>query len=71
MSAPRDINPDKERLDEILGTGPGLGIALKNGRYAGRLVPMYSTIMYLISMVLSLRVIYSDDHGLDLAYGSL
>ena len=46
--------------------GPGSGIALKHGQYAGRLVvPMYSTnYVSHLNGSQSSRVIYSDDHGL-------
>lgn len=66
VSTKGHYTPDKERLDEILGTGPGSGIALKHGQYAGRLVvPMYSTnYVSHLNGSQSSRVIYSDDHGL-------
>lgn len=66
-SAPRDITPQiKKDWMKFLGTGPGSGIALKHGQYAGRLVvPMYSTnYVSHLNGSQSSRVIYSDDHGL-------
>ncbi|WP_241735530.1 mucin-binding protein, partial [Streptococcus oralis] len=72
-SAPRDITPQvKKDWMKFLGTGPGAGIALKNGQYAGRLVvPMYSTnYVSHLNGSQSSRVIYSDDQGLTWQMGT-
>ena len=66
-SAPTDITKQfkDEHLQKFLGVGPGVGITLKTGEHAGRLiVPVYNTnhVSHL-SGSQSSRVIYSDDHG--------
>lgn len=51
----------KEHRMGFIGAGPGVGIQIKNGEYAGRLVfPVYYTNEY---GYMSCCVIYSDDHG--------
>lgn len=48
----------------FLGTGPGVGIQMKNGAHKGRLVfPVYYTNRNGLSGSQSSAVIYSDDHG--------
>ena len=43
-SAPKDITWDSERLDALLGTGPGTGIALRTGPHKGKtVIPVYTT----------------------------
>ena len=61
-SKPVDINSDiKADWMKFLGTGPGSGIQIKNGEYAGRIVfPVYYTNG---AGKQSSAVIYSDDHG--------
>lgn len=61
-SEPIDINSDiKADWMKFLGTGPGAGIQVKNGEYAGRIVfPVYYTNG---AGKQSSAVIYSDDHG--------
>lgn len=61
-SDPIDINSDiKADWMKFLGTGPGAGIQIKNGQYAGRIVfPVYYTNE---AGKQSSAVIYSDDHG--------
>ena len=61
-SEPIDINSDiKADWMKFLGTGPGAGIQIKNGQYAGRIVfPVYYTNE---AGKQSSAVIYSDDHG--------
>ena len=61
-SDPIDINSDiKADWMKFLGTGPGAGIQIKNGEYAGRIVfPVYYTNG---AGKQSSAVIYSDDHG--------
>lgn len=61
-SEPIDINSDiKADWMKFLGTGPGAGIQIENGQYAGRIVfPVYYTNG---SGKQSSAVIYSDDHG--------
>lgn len=65
-SAPRDITPGlRKDWMKFLGTGPGTGIALRNGPHKGRiLIPVYTTnnVSHLNGSQSS-RVIYSDDHG--------
>lgn len=61
-SAPQPLNPSvKEDWMTFLGCGPGRGIQLQYGPYAGRLIfPVY----YINSHgVQSAALIYSDDHG--------
>lgn len=61
-SEPRDLNPDiKESWMKFIGTGPGVGIQLQKGEYAGRLVfPIYYTNG---NNKQSSANIYSDDGG--------
>lgn len=61
-SKPVDINSEiKADWMKFLGTGPGAGIQIKNGEYAGRIVfPVYYTNG---AGKQSSAVIYSDDHG--------
>ncbi|WP_447446871.1 sialidase family protein [Streptococcus ictaluri] len=65
-SSPRDITANLRHPGiKFLGVGPGAGIVLRHGAYAGRIVvPAYSTnwLSHLESSQSS-RVIYSDDHG--------
>ena len=57
----------KEKWMSFLGTCPGIGIKIKRGKYAGRLVfPVYfnSQGMFIVPILsLSACVIYSDDGG--------
>ncbi|MFS0839755.1 exo-alpha-sialidase [Paenibacillus sp. 1P03SA] len=61
-SAPVDLNAQvKAGWMKFMGTGPGNGIAIGSGPYAGRLVfPVYYTNT---GGFQSSAVIYSDDHG--------
>lgn len=61
-SKPIDLNKDvKSDWMRFLGTGPGRGHQIKNGKYAGRLVfPIYLTNS---SGFQSSGAIYSDDNG--------
>lgn len=61
-SDPIDLNPQvKEEWMGFIGAGPGVGIQLKKGKYAGRLIfPIYYTNEH---GYMSCCVIYSDDHG--------
>ncbi|WP_068773558.1 exo-alpha-sialidase [Paenibacillus sp. FJAT-26967] len=61
-SAPVDLNAQvKADWMKFMGTGPGNGIAIGSGPYAGRLVfPVYYTNT---GGYQSSAVIYSDDHG--------
>lgn len=60
---PIDLNSQvKEEWMQFIGTGPGRGIQLENGKYKGRIiVPIYFSNMV---RVMSCAVIYSDDDGL-------
>ncbi|WP_245792888.1 sialidase family protein [Boudabousia marimammalium] len=62
-SKPQHVNHQvKENWMAFLGTGPGTGIQIRHGKYAGRLVvPIYFSTEHLSSF--SSAVIYSDDHG--------
>ena len=62
-SKPIDLNPQvKEEWMQFLGSGPGIGIQLKEGQYKGRLVfPIYFSNAV---RMMSCAVIYSDDHGM-------
>lgn len=52
------LNTLKSDAEKLLITGPGVGIQIKNGQYAGRLVvPVYSVTLA------GFGVIYSDDSG--------
>ncbi|MGL5379780.1 sialidase domain-containing protein [Clostridium sp.] len=61
-SKPIDLNKDvKVDWMRFLGTGPGRGHQIENGKYAGRIVfPVYLTNKYGFQ---SSAVIYSDDNG--------
>lgn len=61
-SAPVELNLQvKEEWMQFLGTGPGKGIQLENGKHKGRLiVPVYFSNM---ARVMSCTVVYSDDDG--------
>lgn len=61
-SKPRELNVMvKEEWMKFIGSGPGCGIQLKQGKHAGRLVfPMYFSNE---AGHLSCACIYSDDHG--------
>lgn len=63
-SDPVDITGQvKENWMRFFGTGPGVGIQIKNGSHAGRLVfPVYHTNDNIGGSQCS-AVIYSDDHG--------
>ena len=57
------LNTLKSDSEKLLITGPGVGIEIQNGDYAGRLVvPVYSTTLA------SFGVIYSDNQGADWTY---
>lgn len=60
---PKNLNHMvKEEWMAFIGTSPGTGIQIRNGKYAGRLViPIYYNTKYPQSF--SCAVIYSDDHG--------
>lgn len=63
-SAPRSLNRQvKERYMSFIGPGPGCGIVLRSGKYAGRIVvPIYfGTLKW--PLCLSCCVLYSDDGG--------
>jgi len=62
-SKPIDLNPQvKEEWMGFIGAGPGIGIQITRGKYAGRLVfPIYYNNRQRGHM--SCCVIYSDDHG--------
>ena len=64
-SEPVPLNPSvKKEGWHFIGSGPANGIALKYGKYAGRLVfPIYSGLGKL-PMKLTAAAIYSDDGGL-------
>lgn len=52
------LNTLKSDSEKLLITGPGVGIQIANGDYAGRLVvPIYSVTLH------GFGVVYSDDHG--------
>ncbi len=55
----------KEKYMSFFGAGPGVGIAVKNGRYKGRLIfPAYYNVVERGGiLMLSACVIYSDDKG--------
>lgn len=61
-SKPIELNPQvKAEWMQFLGTGPGVGIQLKQGEHAGRLVfPIYYSNL---ARMMSCAVIYSDDNG--------
>lgn len=61
-SQPIELNPQvKAEWMQFLGTGPGVGIQLKHGEHAGRLVfPIYYSNL---ARMMSCAVIYSDDNG--------
>lgn len=63
-SAPRSLNfMVKEPFMSFIGPGPGCGIEIKQGKYAGRLVvPVYFGTRK-FPLRLSCAVIYSDDGG--------
>lgn len=63
-SKPRSLNKMvKERYMGFIGPGPGVGIVVKHGKYAGRIVvPIYYGTQQLLA--LSCACIYSDDDGL-------
>ncbi len=57
------LNTLKSDSEKLLITGPGVGIEIQNGNFAGRLVvPVYSTTLA------GFGVIYSDNHGEDWTY---
>ncbi len=57
------LNTMKSDSEKLLITGPGVGIQIKNGTYAGRLVlPVYSITLA------GVGVIYSDDGGNNWTY---
>lgn len=62
-STPVHLNPAcKEEWMTFLGTGPGNGIQLRNGPYAGRLlIPYYASERS--GKFFSAGVVFSDDHG--------
>ena len=63
-SDPVDITPQvKEDWCLFFGTGPGVGIQLHTGDYAGRLVVPIYTANSNVGGSQSSAVIYSDDHG--------
>ncbi|HFI2473087.1 TPA: sialidase domain-containing protein [Streptococcus suis] len=64
-SHPKDITPNlKKPHMKFLGLGPGTGIVLHTGEYAGRLVvPAYSLSYEGGMNSQSALVFYSDDHG--------
>lgn len=63
-SDPVDITPQvKEDWCLFFGTGPGVGIQLHTGDYAGRLVVPIYTANSNVGASQSSAVIYSDDHG--------
>lgn len=52
------LNELKSSAEKILVTGPGVGIQIQNGDYAGRLVvPVYSVTLS------GFGIVYSDNHG--------
>lgn len=56
-------NQVKESFMSFIGSGPGVGIQVKNGKYKGRLIfPIYFGTRY-FPIQLSCAVMYSDDHG--------
>ncbi|PAV31168.1 hypothetical protein CIL05_00465 [Virgibacillus profundi] len=68
-SEPVDLNVQvKESWMKFIGSGPGRGIQIKEGKYKGRLVlPIYFSNEH---SKMSCAVIYSDDHGETWARGS-
>ena len=61
-SAPKNIS-NMVRSDSMIfqGTGPGAGISLKHGKYAGRIIfPVYTTVEKVGERA---SVVYSDDNG--------
>ena len=57
------LNTLKSNSEKLLITGPGVGIQIENGSYAGRLVvPVYSVTLA------GFGVIYSDDGGTNWTY---
>jgi len=57
------LNTLKSDSEKLLITGPGVGIQIKNGAYAGRMVvPVYSVTLA------GFGVIYSDDGGTNWTY---
>lgn len=63
-SKPRSLNREvKEPFMSFIGPGPGCGIVIQNGKYAGRIVvPIYFGARK-FPLCLSCCVIYSDDGG--------
>ena len=61
-SSPKDITREVKRKTEVTSTasGPGVGIQIKKGSYAGRLVIPFNQGPYNHWKV---YMVYSDDHG--------
>lgn len=65
-SAPKNITYQvKEKYMSFIGAGPGVGIAVKQGKYKGRLIfPIYYNVADKFNiLMLSACVMYSDDGG--------
>lgn len=71
-SNPVDINQTtKYGWMHFFGVGPGTGIQIQNGAYAGRLiVPVYTTNRANVDASQSSAIIYSDDNGETWNFGS-
>lgn len=70
-SEPKCLNPEvKEDYMSFLCAGPGCGIVIQNGKYAGRVVlPIYFGTTKFPPLRLSCACIFSDDNGLTWSMG--